>query len=59
MTRAWRFALGRNPSADESRLSLEHLADQQARFGDEHGAQRALESLCHVLLNGNEFIYVD
>ncbi len=59
VARAWQFALGRNPSADEARLSLEHLAEQQARFGDEHGAQRALESLCHVLLNGNEFIYVD
>ena len=62
VARAWQFALGRNPSADESRLSLAHLADQQARFveaGEASAAQRALESLCHVLLNGNEFIYVD
>ncbi len=59
VVRTWRYALGRDPNADEARLSLEHLTEQQARFGDEHGAQRALESLCHVLLNGNEFIYVD
>jgi mono/diheme cytochrome c family protein len=57
--RAWQFALGRKPNADETRLSVEHMAEQRARFGEEQGAQRALESLCHVLLNGNEFIYVD
>jgi hypothetical protein len=58
VARAWQYALVRKPSVDEARLSLEHLTEQQARFV-ENGAQRALESLCHVLLNGNEFIYVD
>ncbi|MBL7647363.1 MAG: PSD1 domain-containing protein [Candidatus Hydrogenedentes bacterium] len=59
---AWRYALERDPTLDEARLSLEHLVDQQARFakaGLDVPDQRALESLCHVLLNGNEFIYVD
>lgn len=59
---AWQFALDRDPTPDETRLSLAHLADQQQRFvkaGIESPEQRALESLCHVLLNSNEFIYVD
>jgi hypothetical protein len=54
--RAWWLALSRGPSASERDAALAHLRDQQA-----HGSQGAdaLASLCHVLLNLNEFIYVD
>lgn len=59
---AWQYALERDPTPDEARRSLSHLAEQQDRFvkaGTGAPEQRALESLCHVLLNSNEFIYVD
>ena len=59
---AWRLALGREPSARETEMSTVHLADQAQRFGVADASmadRRALESLCHVLLNSNEFIYVE
>ncbi len=48
-TRAVEIAFGRTPSSDE----LEELAD--VIDADEDG----LRSLCRVLLNSNEFVYVD
>jgi len=57
---AWRMALGRNPSPDELSAGLKHLETQAkllAAAGDP--AREALASLCHVLLNTNEFIHVD
>ncbi len=57
---AWRIALARNPSATEAKAATEHLAKQRANFADRKDAEfRALASLCHVLLNLNEFVYVD
>ena len=58
----WKFALGRSPSEREVAVSLAHLVEQEQRFGvlDAGAAMgRALASLCHVVLNGNEFIYVE
>ena len=37
ITSAWRFALGRNPTAEERRLAAEHLAAQERRFGLSNG----------------------
>ncbi len=54
--RAWWLALSRAPTARERAAALAHLEAQQAA-SDARAA--ALESLCHVLLNTNEFIYVD
>lgn len=48
---AWRIALGRNPRPGElaqGRSLLEKL-----------GKDEGLRSLCHVLLNTNEFAHVD
>ena len=64
---AWRRALGREPADDELQLSLAHLERQQVNFASRPAsgaatsdpAALALESLCHVLLNCNEFLYVD
>jgi hypothetical protein len=61
--RAWLLALGRTPSEREANLAAAHLAEQEAHFrapdakGD--SARLALASLCHVLVNTNEFMYVD
>ncbi len=59
---AWEFALGRKPTDDERRLASQHLKSQIDNFKSTDSAlseHRALESLCHVLLNSNEFLYVD
>ena len=47
ITRAFRIAFGRRPRPDEM--------EQYARFAEENG----LASVCRVLLNANELIYVD
>ena len=58
--RAWRLAFGRSPQRAENAAALSHLREQRAHFvtadDPEH---QALASLCHVLLNTNEFIYID
>ena len=60
---AWQFALGRTPKPSEIALALNHLSEQQTRFKDSASGNSpedlALASLCHVLINSNEFIYVD
>lgn len=45
--RAYKFAYGRTPNNDERRDAVEFLKHQQ------------LTDLCHVLLNSNEFLYVN
>jgi hypothetical protein len=68
--RAWWLALSRGPTNDERAVAQTHLMVQSGNFGsravDEGGPlseddvrHRALASLCHALLNTNEFIYVD
>jgi hypothetical protein len=47
VTLAYRLVLGRRPSAEESRLAREFLADAP------------LSELCRALFNVNEFVYVD
>ncbi|HVJ83189.1 MAG TPA: DUF1553 domain-containing protein, partial [Planctomycetia bacterium] len=62
---AWRAVLGRPPSATETRIALEHLDAQAARFAErsapagKNAAGMALASLCHSLINANEFLYID
>lgn len=53
---AWRLAFARDPKPAEIALALAHLEDQKTRLGS---IEKARASLCHVLLNANEFIYVD
>ena len=69
---AWRLALGREPSPGELAAAREHVAAQRQRFSTQSSDKDAgrtntshdpdflaLASLCHVLLNTNEFAYVD
>jgi hypothetical protein len=63
---AWRAVLGRDPRASEAAAAIEHLDRQQAHFARLAAESKAsdprllaLASLCHVLLNSNEFLYVD
>ena len=55
--RAFKLAFARTPSAAEMASSEAFLAEQaKVRAGD---ASAALHDFCHVLLNANEFIYLD
>jgi hypothetical protein len=60
---AWRIAFGRNPSQSEMTFATEFLTRQEKHFrGQGRGDQAkslALASLCHVLVNANEFMFVD
>lgn len=67
---AWRYALGRNPTVQELESSRRHVDAQsqilkgKADAGDpnikvDQVELLALASLCHVLLNANEFLYID
>ena len=53
VTEAYRLVLGRAPTNDELRLSQSFLAEGDAK------ANERLIDFCHVLLNSNEFLYVD
>ncbi|MDR3623201.1 MAG: PSD1 and planctomycete cytochrome C domain-containing protein [Paludisphaera borealis] len=57
---AWRIVLARDPSAAEATAALRHLDQQKRQFPDASKADDlALASLCHVLINSNEFVFVD
>jgi len=55
---AWRLALGRDPGPDERVLAIEHVVRIQQSAPTDN-PEFGLASLCHVLINSNEFIYVD
>jgi len=62
----WLRILGRQPSPQETKLAINHLQQQRERFRELHSNESkstpeslALASLCHVLLNSNEFLHID
>ncbi len=62
----WQLALARSPTQQELQQAVAHLVHQRSHFEQQNGsrskadpARLALESLCHVVLNTNEFIFVD
>ncbi len=61
IAQAWRFVLGRSPRQAELDAAREHVTKQQNTQAASRGDSEQLGwiSLCHVLLNTNEFIYVD
>jgi hypothetical protein len=70
---AWRLALGRQPTSREKEAARTFISDQQQviansdsrRTGEDAGtlkesdAEDAFVDLCHVLLNANEFLFVE
>ena len=66
---AWKLTFGRNPTDKETSQAIDHLLKQQSYFGqkklqsinkkNKNPKFIALSSLCHVLLNSNEFSYID
>jgi hypothetical protein len=59
--RAYRLCLGRYPAPDELQRSLALLDEVASGLapGGEGSRPNPLASLCHVLLNANEFLYID
>jgi hypothetical protein len=55
---AYRVALARDPSPRELALNIEFLNRQARAHGGEGAALRALTDLCDVILNLNEFVYI-
>jgi hypothetical protein len=59
---AFRLALGREPTADELDMSASFLNRQRKHYSElssNDQVLRALADLSHVLMGGNEFIYLD
>ena len=54
---AYRLAFGREPSTSERSAAIEFLNQQAAR--NAASASSTLTDFCQVLLNSNEFLYVD
>ena len=54
---ALRLALARPPQPDEVREHLAYLAELEREF--DLSPSRALETLCLLVLNLNEFVYLD
>jgi hypothetical protein len=52
--RAWRLAFARPAAADEQKLALDFMKKQASL-----GSPSPLTDLCHMLLNSNEFLYIN
>ena len=59
--RSYHLALGRSPTPDETRLAAETLnrLHQEWSKTESDPGREALASLCHVLINSAEFLYID
>ncbi|HEV3446335.1 MAG TPA: DUF1549 and DUF1553 domain-containing protein [Gemmataceae bacterium] len=58
---AYRAAWGRQASDEEIRLGLKFLHDQAERLSLSNGEKKEeiVADFCHVLMNANEFLYID
>lgn len=54
--RAFKLAFQRTPSQEERKIALDFLVKQKSITGDD---KTAMVDLCHMLLNTNEFLYVN
>ena len=60
MFAAWKKIFSRTPESDELDVSFKHFQKQKSIFsGKDNARLLALSSVCHVLLNSNEFLYID
>ena len=57
--RAYLMALTRRPAADETDSALSYLASLEAKLPADGRRLAAWQSLCHVLISTNEFLYLD
>ena len=61
--RAWRFVYSRAATAEERKEALAFLERQATLLGErmaqDQAQKAALTDLCHMLVNSNEFLYVN
>lgn len=57
--RAWRLAVGREPTAREASVAAEFLASQRAGYSGDAAERWAMADLCQMLLASNAFLYVE
>ena len=57
--RAWRTAIGREPTETEAAVAEEFIATQQAQYSGENANRWALADFCQMLLASNAFLYVE
>jgi hypothetical protein len=58
ITRAYRIAFARAPSAGEMQSCLKYM-EKHGIQPSKSGTDEALIDLCHALFNFNEFVYVE
>jgi hypothetical protein len=58
VSRAWYKVLGREPSLDEAKMSLQYLRQFPAGTTDADARLLAWSSLCRSLIASNDFIYI-
>ena len=56
--RAWKMAYSRMPSAEERAKALQFI-DRQMQLLEKPSREAAMVDLCHMLLNSNEFVYMN
>ena len=54
--RAFRLTFSRQPSEKERKLAADFLARQEKIAGTK---EAAVTDLCHMLMNSNEFVYIN
>lgn len=62
LARVYLAALGRQPAADEQKLALRFVAEQQTHYARTEGGRaeaHAWADLCHMVFNLKEFIFVE
>ncbi len=57
--RAWRTAIGREPTEREAAVAEQFIATQQAQYSGENANRWALADFCQMLLASNAFLYVE
>ncbi|MFO0871104.1 MAG: PSD1 and planctomycete cytochrome C domain-containing protein [Pirellulales bacterium] len=57
--RAWRIAIGRDPTEKEAAVAEEFLETQRAHYAGDNAARWAVADFCQMLLASNAFLYVE
>lgn len=59
VSQAYLLILGREPDAAETDAALTYIGGLEKRLGSTDAHQEAWQSLCHVLMSTNEFLYIN
>ena len=58
VSRAWYKVLGREPTSEESKTSLQYVQRFPVKSSDDNARLLAWSSLCRTLIASNDFIYI-